>query len=619
MRIVRERMLCIISPQWPGGAAALSPNIQDAMRRLCQDIGVVHFATLALLPARPGEPKGALPSLMLELALDEGVRPDELLAQMVYHPGEALWAIYQAYWPLVQPASTGARNEALLQRLKRELSLADGAFVGPRDRTVAQTRQEHALYVATRTQAQTVSAKLKSERASFALALARWMLGTPQFEWAASPAPRSYWRRAGSAAKAAYLGLVVVAVPALLWLALQLLQLVHAVGARWGGAWPAWLKRPVSVAVGTGSDGIYYLLGASVRALGVLLAAVLLLAFFFVLLPAVMRPWKEWLKAVRRELDRPTQTWSSRSTYLLGWYFLAALVAGLLAALVVVAGGYGSLGKLIRWLHDGRSAWVAWLLCAYAVSYAVLFAVLWIGLPRSSNTAPYPGKKGSLSETLYELRRKFRRPLEEEVPRAQQIHPSIEACEARLVGGTAHMISLTELRWPFFWSAWLTRRILRAVTFLGHLLFTEGRLGDAPGIHFGHWHILDGGRRFLFCANFDGTFGGYLDDFINGPCEGTTLFWRKTRLLVRPAAVAGHPAVEHARDFPPTRFALFRGVKCELTFKAYARDSMLPHLFRFDALGLSLDEKIRATQLRDALCGERTDAKDDLIMRLIES
>jgi len=579
----------------------------------------VHFATLALLPARPGAPKGALPSLMLELVLDEGVRPDQLLAQMVYHPGEALWGIYQAYWPQVQPASKGERNEALLQRLKRELSLADGAFVGPRDRSVAQTRQEYALYVATRAQAQAVPAHLKTGRTSFALALARWMFCTPQFEWATSPAPRSYWRRVGNTTKAAYLGLVVAALPVLLWLAFEVLQLLHMVGARWGGAWPAGLKGPVSAAVETGSTGICFLLGASVRALGMVLVAALLLAFFLVVLPAIMRPWEEWLKAVLRELDRPTQTWSSRLTYLLGWHVLAALMAGLLAALVVVAGGYEWLGKLIRWLDDGRPAWVAWLVCAYAVSYAVLFAVLWFGLPRSSNTAPYPGKKGSLSEALYELRRWFRSPLEEEVPRAQQIHPSIEACEAALAGGTAHMISLTELRWPFFWSAWLTRRILRGVTSLGHMLFTEGRLGDAPGIHFGHWRILDEGRRLLFCANFDGTFGGYLDDFINGPSGGTTLFWRKTQLLVRPAAAAGQPAVEHARDFPPTRFALFRGVKCELTFKAYARDSMLPHLFRFDALGLSLDEKIRATQLRDALSGERTDAKDDLILRLIES
>src|SRR5262249_10888765 len=120
---------------------------------------------------------------------------------------------------------------------------------------------------------------------------------------------------------------------------------------------------------------------------------------------------------------------------------------------------------------------------------------------------------------------------------AQQVHPSIEACEAELVRGSAHMISLTDMRRPAPWSPWWTRLFLRLVTLLGYVIFTEGRLGGAPGIHFGHWHIIDNGRRFLFCSNYDGNFGGYLDDFINGASTGTTLFWRWTKLKPRgPAA-----------------------------------------------------------------------------------
>ena len=214
----------------------------------------------------------------------------------------------------------------------------------------------------------------------------------------------------------------------------------------------------------------------------------------------------------------------------------------------------------------------------------------------------------------------FYRTLDEEVPRAQQVHASIEGCEAELASGTAHMISLTDLRRPYAWSAFWTRLVLRIVTLFGYLLFTEGRLGGASGIHFGHWRIVQG-RRLLFCANFDGSFGGYLDDFINGAAHGTTLFWRWTRLDPRPNAAPGHPEVApgDARAFPPTRLLLFRGVKCELEFKTYARNSMLPHLFRFDACNLAIDQIDRATRLRDALFGERNDANDDLIMRTLES
>ena len=180
------------------------------------------------------------------------------------------------------------------------------------------------------------------------------------------------------------------------------------------------------------------------------------------------------------------------------------------------------------------------------------------------------------------------------------------------------MVSLTDIRRPNGWSVWWIRVSLRIVTLFGRVVFTGGRLGDAPGIHFGHWHIIEGGRRYLFCSNYDGSFGGYLDDFINGATIGTTLAWRWTTLKPRRSAAFEHPDVKEPRSFPPTRFAIFRGVKCELKFKSYARDSMLPHLYRFEARKATIDEIDLATGLRDALFGERNDKNDDLIMRAIE-
>ena len=92
-------------------------------------------------------------------------------------------------------------------------------------------------------------------------------------------------------------------------------------------------------------------------------------------------------------------------------------------------------------------------------------------------------------------------------------------------------------------------------------------------------------------------------------------------MLARPSAdaAADHPQITQARRFPPTRLLAYRGVKCELGFKAYARESMLPQLFRYDACKLSSPQKIGATGLRDALFGARNDVNDDIVMRALES
>ena len=70
-----------------------------------------------------------------------------------------------------------------------------------------------------------------------------------------------------------------------------------------------------------------------------------------------------------------------------------------------------------------------------------------------------------LNGRFKKLSEQFFHPLEDDVPRAQQIHPTIERCEADLVDGTQHMFSLTELRGPRWWSAWCIRLALRIVTF----------------------------------------------------------------------------------------------------------------------------------------------------------
>ncbi|WP_245310057.1 hypothetical protein [Bradyrhizobium jicamae] len=469
----------------------------------------------------------------------------------------------------------------MLDRLMEWLSIAAGGFIGARDRTARQIQKEQDLLKWTRREARALKAANQhgADRASFALALARRAYQDPQFEWALEPAPRSYWRGSGASisAKVGYVLVVFCLWLAAVWLAGALL---------WGpvciGAW--FLGAPCSAAHSV-LDASYWVQNASIRAALALIALGLLYWFFLTALPALSNRWRNRLDNVYRELDRPTRTQSSSHTYVLSWIFGVPLVLALLACALVLTFWPGAI-----------------LSAAFALKVLVVTGVL------------------AIAALICVAVDRSDRPPEDDVPRAQQVHPSIDTCEALLAKDrVAHMVSLTDIRSPNGWSAWWIRLSLRIVTLFGRVFYTAGRLGDAPGIHFGHWHIIEGGRRYLFCSNYDGNFGGYLDDFINGATVGTTLAWRWTTLMPRRSADFEQPDVKEPRSFPPTRFSIFRGVKCELKFKSYARDSMLPHAYRFEACKATLDQIDLATALREALFGERNDKNDDLIMRAIET
>jgi len=596
---VRQQMICIIAPDWRGGADLVaSGHMSQALKALFRDVEVVHFASIALLPAM-SDAQSPLPSLMLELAVEEGLRPYDLLYRLVNHPSGAMWSLYSIYWPEGE-RPVGQCNQELLDRLMSWHSIADGAFVGARDRSVRQIKKERGLLRQTRETARQLKAAHGSDRATFALSLARWAFEKPEFDWATEPAPRSFWRGSGASiiAKAAYPAAIVALWMASVWL----------VGAffRLAARAIAWLFARSDSELQTAflaiSEASRYLLCASIRLLIALAASALALWVMFGLLPALFKPWRRWLKSIGRELDRPTETWSSLATYISVW-----LVGGpvLLTSIYCVV-TYTFWPKvfehqLLQWLPATSGlGLLAIIVFSVLLILGSIILLSWI-----SRQLPKP--------TAW-----FYHPHEDDVERAQQVHPSIDASEAELVRGTAHLISLTDMRGPHWWSVWWTRASLRLVTLIGRVIYTEGVLGGAPGIHFGHWRIIDNGRRYLFCSNYDGNFGGYLDDFINGASVGTTLFWRWTKLRVREPAAVGQPSVREPRAFPPTRFLVFRGVKCELGFKSYARDSMLPHLFHFDACNSTIDETDRATTVRDALFGERNDCNDDQIMRAIE-
>jgi hypothetical protein len=618
MRVVREQMLCIISPAWSGDDKYLAdPTVHQYLRKLLEDIGIVHFASIALLPNRSDNAgQGVKPSLLLELTVDEGIAPKEFLTMLVNKSSEVLWNIYKNYFTDAISPTESEKNTLLFNHLQKGLSVADGAYLGPRDRNVQQVLQERELYTSAKKYAQSLPLWDKQDRSTFALKMARWSEQIPSFDWARESAPRSFWRTKASAGKMMYLLKSTAMVFFMLWVFQWILKFL-----KWC------LPYLVSVNRSDSLQKIDSFLNKEIqlfsnvihigfRSLLVVLIIGLAFVLFFKVLPALFPPLRSLLNAVGKEIDRPSQTWSSIVAYALAWLLVIGLVMALGLCCIFIFYKLQIVRSFYDWFFPSQQVWISISLSIYLALLGVLVFILIFGM-RSQDAAT--GANVKYVGLRAKFQRWFQQPFDDEVPRAQQIHESIETCEAGLAGNTAHMISLTDLRAPYWLSAMMTKIALRVVTYVGYTRFTESSLSGAPGIEYSHWHLIDGGRRLLFCANFDGTFGGYLDDFIKGPSMGVNMFWRWTQLRKRPSVVEGHPAVTRERSFPPTRLGLFRGVKCELKFKAYARESMLPHFFHYEAFNLSSEQKNRATAFRNALFGPRTDANDDVIMRVLET
>ena len=57
--------------------------------------------------------------------------------------------------------------------------------------------------------------------------------------------------------------------------------------------------------------------------------------------------------------------------------------------------------------------------------------------------------------------------------------------------------------------------VLWATSYAAKNWFVEGRLMGTPTIHFARWILINGGNRFVFFSNFDGSFDEYLGDFVD--------------------------------------------------------------------------------------------------------
>lgn len=659
-------MICIITPPQRASLTRLT-RVQSGLTSLLVRAGQVHFASMALLPPSADTTGPKNPSLMLELAVDDGLDPTQLIELLVQCGFQTLWFIYGAFFTGGAGASSLVREQWLREFLLRHTNRASGGFVGARDRSVAQILSEAKLFKAARARFDQIPQALRNDRAGLALKLAAWAAEKQQFRWAAEPAPRSFWRwpqvtplvrpilalgqMVGPLLSVLGIASVMIAGVGILTLAIAWvmvdLPLAPFADAIFGeGAARYWvLAVKVTTVVLILIAFILWQAVSGIRSVTV--AAFLLLGFGFLLPFISLWPYLRlghqgffvYLHAVEvlvrtgvLALIGFAAVWTTVSATF--WLALALSPPFLgMPALFVIYAGMLALGAWA--VHAALGFVVAGQAAAQFGIYPALHESTLYGVARADLMllvilAVFSGIALLLLNVLrlppfvlHTRAEKMDALKEIELQAAHQVHPSIDKCEARLAAERkpAHMISLTDIRGPnVMINRWRLRFFLWLVTYLGHTIFVDGRLGKADGIRFGHWHVIDNGRRFLFCSNYDGAFGGYLDEFINGASEGTNLFWRWTHLKKRPAAAPGHPDVTRARTYPPTNWGIFRGCKYEQWFKMYARDSMLPHIYRFEAYPhtSALDVQ-RATRLRESLFGVRTPMKDDQMMRALES
>lgn len=153
-----------------------------------------------------------------------------------------------------------------------------------------------------------------------------------------------------------------------------------------------------------------------------------------------------------------------------------------------------------------------------------------------------------------------------------------------------HLASITVIKPGVF-----RRSLLRLVLFAANLLArtsTKGELAGIPSIHFAHWTMIDGGRRLLFLSNYGGSWGSYLDDFIDKVSYGLTGIWSNT---------AG---------FPKAEFLILKGSRDGPRFKNFARDSQALTRVRYCAYPhLTVRNINDNSALREGIFGE-VDARE---------
>jgi len=184
----------------------------------------------------------------------------------------------------------------------------------------------------------------------------------------------------------------------------------------------------------------------------------------------------------------------------------------------------------------------------------------------------------------------------------RRLEETEDLCVFEGVGGPRllaqnHLSSVIPVK-PGMLRAALLPLVLFVLNLLARIIFTRGKLGNIPSIHFAHWSLVDERRHLLFLSNFDGSWESYLGDFIDKAAVGLTAVWSntkefpRTRNLVREGAADGPRFRQWARGSQCATDAWYTAYP-DLTMTAIDNNSAIREdLFR------GLDDQEAVTWLR---------------------
>jgi hypothetical protein len=215
----------------------------------------------------------------------------------------------------------------------------------------------------------------------------------------------------------------------------------------------------------------------------------------------------------------------------------------------------------------------------------VVFLLLWLGWRWPIRTLL--GTAATAGILAIAFRRLEDREPSEDLPVPDELLDGVEVFEDPGGVATNHLASLVDVK-PH--RRVLLRSVLLVIDTAARVVYTKGRLGSIPTIHYAHWSLVDGGRRLLFVSNYDGSWESYLDDFIEKAASGLSAVWSNAVNFPRARWLGIPPGSGGARRGP--------------AFKRMARNSQSPTTIRFCAYPeLSVTNVLDNSALREGLVG----------------
>lgn len=176
---------------------------------------------------------------------------------------------------------------------------------------------------------------------------------------------------------------------------------------------------------------------------------------------------------------------------------------------------------------------------------------------------------------------------------AGPVRNAITAFEAGRSNSHNHLISLTEVK-PGFLRWFAIRIVLLNVILLAKLQGTRGELSGIVTIHFARWLLISKAQpQLLFSSNYCGSWGSYLDEFINNASGGLTSIWSNTV------------------GFPRSAWLKEGGAALAERFKLFARRSQVPTLYHYSAYpALTVDQIEKYLRLNQLIAKEQRSTEE---------